>query len=426
MALTDKYLFQKKESVKAILNRLSQNIITILDIDQVAEIILSTLRESLRLESGAIILKDEDEKGYSILNAFNVKNPKLRCGLDDFSIRYMAQYGKIVNLEDEKVRNSQPLDLLSRLDELNAVICIPLFIHRELIGLLTFGKKKSDEEYTQEELDYFPTVESQVAIALSNARVLNILRKSQADFAQQSKMAAIGTLSAGIGHEIKNPLNNVMGLIGMLKLNQKHHLYADKTKEQFETEVFEALARVEENVKRANGVIERLSSFAKKPKEEKIEKVCLEKAIENALGFLGREFEHYNISIQKQYDPAVPEVLADSHAIEDVLLNLLINARHAIKEKGTITVSTVRLNGDVEVTIGDTGHGIAHDHLDKIFDPFFTTKDTTRNSDPKSIKGSGLGLFVVRETVKKFGGRISVESEVDKGTVFRLQFPVPH
>lgn len=383
--------------------------------------ILSTLEKTLRLQSAAILIKEEDESGYRILNAFGAAQKDLRLSKDDFFIRYFSLEDKIINLEERKENLPEPI--LQGLGGLKAMIAIPLFIYADLIGLLTLGKKKSDQEFSQEELDYLPTVASQVAIALSNARLYDILKKSQIDFAQQAKMAAIGTLSAGISHEIKNPLNHIRAGISMLRLNKKHGIWDSLAREQFEKEVFETLEILDENVTRANAVIERLSSFAKKPKELKIEPVDLRKAVEMALSFLESELTHYNIEAVKNFPQEFPAVQADLQAMEDVFLNLLVNARHAIQQKGTITLTGGVQNGELEVIVKDTGAGISKENLDKIFDPFFTTKDVSRNPDKEAVKGSGLGLFIVREVVQRFGGRITVESEVGKGTAFHILFP---
>lgn len=421
--VTDRYLFQKKEDIKIILNRLSKDIITILDIDQVAKAILDTFQQSLRLESGAILLKDENGDSYKVLDAFGLKDKNLRFEKFDPFLKFLADTEKTVNLENAEEREALPTVVREKLQELRAVIAIPLFLHIDLIGVLLLGKKKSDQEFTAEEIDYFPTVASQVAIALSNARLYEILKKSQIDFAQQAKMAAIGTLSAGISHEIKNPLNHIRVGISMLKLNKKHGILDKLDREHLEEEIFKTLDILDENVTRANAVIERLSGFAKKPKEVKIEPVDLRKAVDTALSFLKEEFNYYNIEVQRQFPEHFPLIEADLHTLEDVFLNLLVNARHAIVQRGAIAVTGTVRNGELEVAIKDTGKGIPKDNLDKIFDPFFTTKDVSRNPDKSAIKGSGLGLFIVREFIQRSGGRITVESEVGQGTTFHLIFP---
>lgn len=421
--ITDRYLFQKKEDVRVVLNRLAQSIITILDIEKAGTTILETLKDSLRLESGVILIQDEDGKSYEIMDCFGVSKKRERFPKDGLFIRYFLESDKILSLEDQRQRDSLPPMLRGPLDSWGAVICIPLFIHRELIGLLVLGKKKSDQEFSDDELECFPVVAGQVAIALSNARLYETLKKSQIDFAQQAKMAAIGTLSAGISHEIKNPLNHIRVGIGMLKLNKKHGVYANFNKEQFEDEVFKTLEIFEENVVRANSVIERLSSFAKKPKELKIESVNLKRVVETGLNFLQNEFEQYGIEVEKIFPENLPLVQADQHTLEDVFLNLLVNARHAIEQKGKITVKGYVQNEELFIDIQDTGKGIPPENQEKIFDPFFTTKDVSRNPDKEAIKGSGLGLFIVREFVQRFGGHILLDSEVGKGTTFHIVFP---
>ncbi|HOW60107.1 MAG TPA: ATP-binding protein [Candidatus Omnitrophota bacterium] len=420
---TDRYLFQKKEDVRVILNKLSQNIITILDIEKVGTTILETLKDSLRLESGIILIQDEDGKTYEIMDSFGIQNKRERFLKDGSFIRCLLESDKILNLEDSQQKESLPSAIRGPLESWGAVICIPLFIHRELIGLLVLGKKKSDQEFSDDELDCFPAVAGQVAIALSNARLYHILMRSQADFAQQAKMAAIGTLSAGISHEIKNPLQVIRGIVEMLRFNKKSGLYKEYTKEQYEELISEALVRVLDAVNRATGVIDRLSSFAKKPKELKTELFSIEQAMDDALNMVTYEFEQNQIVVKKDYAANLPKVLADQHAIEEVFFNLLINARHAMVEKGIISVQVRQQGNEIEALLRDTGPGIPKENFEKIFDPFFTTKDTSRNPDDNAIKGSGLGLFLVREIVKRYSGRIVLESEVGKGTTFHIFLP---
>ena len=206
----------------------------------------------------------------------------------------------------------------------------------------------------------------------------------------------------------------------MIKFNKKLGVYKEFDKAQYEAVVDDVIERVLHNVTRAAGVIDRLSSFAKKPKEIKIEPVNLEAAADAALTLLKQEFDHYNILVLKEFPPQFPPALADKTQMEDIFLNLFVNARHAIKEKGRITVTGASRDGEVEVAVRDTGGGIDKENLEKIFDPFFTTKDVSRNPDQNAIKGTGLGLFLVREFIKKFGGRVSVESELGRGTTFRI------
>jgi signal transduction histidine kinase len=418
--LTDRYLFQKKEDFRKVLNRLSNQIITILDLEKVGKTILATLESSLRLEAGAIVVKNENGENYPLLDSFGFKADDLAFSKESPLIRYFSEREQILNLENEEEKRLLPESVREPLEQMGTRICLPLFIHSELIGLLTLGKKKSDEGFKRDETDYFPTLSGQAAIALSNARLYDILKKSEIDFAQQAKMAAIGTLSAGIGHEVKNPLAAIRIGAEMIQFNKKRGVYKEMPREQYEAVVDDVLQRIIQNVERATGVMERLSSFAKKPKEIKIENVNLEECVDAALSLLKQEFQHYDIVVEKEVPADLPYALADKVQMEDIFLNLLVNARHAIKEKGQITILGYARDGEVEIAVKDTGSGIPKENLEKIFDPFFTTKDVSRNPDKEAIRGTGLGLFLVREFIKKFGGRITVESEAGQGSAFHI------
>ena len=169
--------------------------------------------------------------------------------------------------------------------------------------------------------------------------------------------------------------------------------------------------------------ITEFSRCSKKPKELKIEAVDLKQAVETGLNFLENELRQYGIEVEKNFEASLPLIQADRHTLEDVFLNLLVNARHAIEQKGKILVKGYVRENELWIDIQDTGKGIPPENLEKIFDPFFTTKDVSRNPDKDAIKGSGLGLFIVKEFVQRFGGHIEVESEPGKGTTFHVAFP---
>jgi len=428
--LTDKFLFQKSLDFKIALNRLSQNIVSILEIDKIAKTILKTLEQTLRLEAVTLLIKSPDEKSYRILDAYGVNDLQLELPSEDLFVQYLAERSELINLQNEEQKKDLPLEFSNTMARLNARLAIPLRVEHDLVGILLWGKKKSDQDFTQEELGYLPTVAAQVAIAFSYARAIDILKKSQIDFAQQSKLAALGTLSAGISHEIKNPMNQIGMAIGMLKFKEKNHLYDQAPPEEFKKEVFESLERVEHDAKRVNDIVERLSAFAKKPKEVKLEDVKVEEVVAGMLAIIETEFRNHQIEVIKNYDPDLPVIRADYHAVEEVMLNLLVNAQHAIKEKGaghgTITISIKKSEGGLEIGVKDSGVGIPAENFEKIFDPFFTTKDVSRNPDPNAIKGTGLGLHLIREIVKRYGGKIAVESVIGEGTLFRVFFPVGH
>ena len=415
--ITDRFLFQKKEEFRVVLNRLAENIITILDLDKVGQIILSTLRESLRLESGAIILKDESDKGYYVLDSFNIQTGRAYYELDSFLVKYVSGSKSAISLEDPAIRGKIPTVVLARLMELCAMICIPLFIHNDLIGILTLGKKKSDEEFTQNEIGHFPTLAGQVAIALSNARNADIIRKNQIVLLQHAKMAALGTFSAGFNHDIRNPLNGMKGMIEMHQMNWEDGLFKNHSKDDYHEEVNKMLNSVVEDIDTITGKIKGLLEFVRKGEVEfKSEPVDLEKEVDSAYRILRSQMQHDVIDFIKEVPADLPKVLGDATRINEILVNIINNARQAIKHNGTIKVVAKKNRNIIELNIIDDGPGMSGEIQQQIFDPFFTTK--------QEGEGTGMGLHTARGALKQMNAKISVKSEVGKGSTFSIEFNI--
>jgi len=418
IALTDRFLFQKTQDFRQILTDLSHTIIAVLDIDKIGGIILHTFENALHLESGAILLKTEDWKAYKILDAFGLDKKHEPIEGNNPLVSYFSDSDKVVNLDLE---DDVPDFVKKTMADLRARVMVPLFSQGVLIGILALGKKKSDQEYTRQEMEYFPAISAQIAVALSNARSIALLKKQQIEMAQQSKLASLGTLSAGIAHEIYNPVNQIGMAVGMMRMNKEFN--KDLPREGYEALVFDTLSRIEGDTKRIINITERLSAFARKRNETRKETVDLRDALENVLLILQGEFKSHDIKLDRRLAEQPLKAKADLHAMEEIFLNLLVNARHAINKNGTITIESQIRESEIELSISDTGGGIPEDILANIFDPFFTTKDTTRSSEPGTIKGSGLGLHLVREIVQQHDGRITVESKLGKGTTFRIFLP---
>jgi len=224
--------------------------------------------------------------------------------------------------------------------------------------------------------------------------------------AQADKLASIGQLSAGIAHEINNPLGIILGYTQLLIRNEKPN-----------TEKYNDLKTIEKHVRNCKSIVEDLLNFARgsKPNEDVMR---MEEAMEDVLNFIQQHAGLDNITVKKTYDAAVPEMLLDEKKIKQVFMNLIMNAKHAMGKEGTLVIAT-GFNpdeGNVFVKISDTGHGIEKKDLVRIFDPFFTTKPTG--------EGTGLGLSVSYGIVKNHGGDILVESKAGKGSTFTVVLPV--
>jgi len=230
---------------------------------------------------------------------------------------------------------------------------------------------------------------------------------------QSQKLASIGELSAGIGHEINNPLAIISQETEWMQHVVKR-IGGRNSKEVAELQ--DSLKEVLHQVDRCREITQNLLDFARR-KEPVYQEVNVNKLIDDLSRLVKKETIQYRIEIRKDFQRDLPLVHTDAPSLRQVVLNLLTNATHAIEKDGRIRIATQRSgNGSVDIIVEDTGCGIPKDHLIKIFDPFFTTK-------PEG-KGTGLGLSICHGIVDKLGGRISVSSEVGKGSTFVVTLPI--
>lgn len=268
------------------------------------------------------------------------------------------------------------------------------------------------------------------------AALIRKLEEAHNQLLQSEKMASIGQLAAGVAHEINNPIgyvsSNLGSLLGyiqqMLTVIEAYEatddaLPADRkeaieeVKKQAELEylkddVLSLLAETQEGIGRVRRIVQDLKDFSHVDESEWLV-ADLHKGLDSTLNVVNNEIK-YKAKVIKEYGE-IPPVRCLASQLNQVFMNLLVNAAHAIAEQGLITIRTRRVEDEVWVEIGDTGCGISPENLNRIFDPFFTTKPVG--------KGTGLGLSLAYGIIQKHQGSIEVESEVGKGTTFRVRLP---
>jgi two-component system NtrC family sensor kinase len=227
-----------------------------------------------------------------------------------------------------------------------------------------------------------------------------------------AKLASVGEIAAGVAHEINNPLAIIY---------EEASLMADLLDPSFGqkpdmAEFRERLAAIQSASLRGRDITRKLLSFSRHDEPE-LEPVQLERIVERVLRVKEVDLRTSNIEVRKEFAGGLPEIIASANQLEQVLLNLVNNARDAIGRRGRITLRSRVENGWVQLDVEDTGHGMTPEVLSKVFFPFFTTKGVG--------KGTGLGLSISYGIIKSMGGRIEVQSRVGTGTTFTLFFPLP-
>lgn len=231
-----------------------------------------------------------------------------------------------------------------------------------------------------------------------------IQENAQRQIIQSEKLSSVGRLTAGIAHDLNNPLTGVLTFAHFLKEKR-----ADDEKDLEDINVI-----IRETTK-VREIIRRLLNFARQSPSNK-ELTNINEIIQELLKLIKGQKEFRNVQIIENYDEKLPELQADKNQLQQVFLNLLLNAGESITGKGVITIETSTTGQNLQVAISDSGCGIDDKDMDKIFDPFFTTKPVG--------KGPGLGLSVSYGIIKQHGGVIQCKSKVGEGTTFQILFPL--
>jgi two-component system NtrC family sensor kinase len=278
----------------------------------------------------------------------------------------------------------------------------------EAVGRGDFSKRV--EVATEDEIGALAQTFNQMTENLQTSRAelektVETLKSTQNQLIQREKLSAVGEFVAGVAHELNNPLTSLIGFAELLQ--QSGVSESQQTHLKF----------IVKSSQRCHKIVQNLLSFARQhPPERKLVRVG--ELLDSVLELLAYEMRTSNIEVITRYDANLPKIIGDSHQLQQVILNILNNARQAIEASqahGQIRITTERAAHMIRVTIADTGPGITKENLSKIFDPFFTTKPVGQ--------GTGLGLSLCYGIIKEHNGSIQVASEFGKGATFTIEIP---
>jgi signal transduction histidine kinase len=323
-----------------------------------------------------------------------------------------------------------------------SILCLPLLNQGNLTGMLYLENDLVAGAFSAEQCEILRLLSTQFAISIENARLYTELeayshnledmvdektkelKATQAQLLQAEKMAALGDLVAGIAHEVNNPIGAINSATDVvMRCTEKIQLLARECesieKLRDNPQFQKAMKLLAQNNKIATMASARVAKLVKNLKnfarldEAEFKKADVHEGIDSTLILLQHKLKH-KAEVIKDYGD-IPEITCFPNQLNQVFLNMLVNAVQAIKERGTITIKTRADRQHVYVSFADTGAGIPKHNLEKIFNPGFTTKGVG--------VGTGLGLSISYNIIQKHKGEIKVESEVGKGTTFTLVLP---
>ncbi len=334
-------------------------------------------------------------------------------------------------------------------------MCWPLLIDKQVVGVISINKNMDNGQFTQDDLNRGNNLMHFVALAVETARshdqteqllqdqikLNKRLEEAQNQLLQSEKMASIGQLAAGVAHEINNPVGYINSNLSTLasyinSISKMLQLYADtadpvlkQTPEHYKKikdhkndidlefimeDLQSLIAESMEGVTRVKKIVQDLKDFSHVDESE-FNWADIHGGIDSTLNIAHNEIK-YKANVIKEYGD-IPEVECIASQINQVFMNILVNAAHAIEDQGTITIKTGRGDDDnIWIIIRDTGSGIPEKNLKRIFDPFFTSKPVGH--------GTGLGLSLSYSIIEKHKGRIEVDSTLGQGTEFTIWLPI--
>ncbi len=227
------------------------------------------------------------------------------------------------------------------------------------------------------------------------------LQRAQAEIVQSEKLATLGYLSAGMAHEIRNPLNSINLFVQLIKSGPE------------EAEKQDYIDKIVKEIDRIDNILRKLLDASKRPRYE-IRDVRIDQVIDGILDVFRPQIEVKRVTVERHYHRVPPAIPADASEIEQIFTNLFLNSLHEIPENGILGVELDHDDREITIRVSDNGPGIPEANIPNIFDPFFTTKSS----------GTGMGLAVVLRIVKTYKGKIEVEKTGENGTTFRISLPL--
>ena len=408
-----------------LINRISIAIRDTLNIDEIIQTSINETSKTLGVYKGAFGSFDEKRNLFIIKQEWNINNEKHLLG---------KEINPDKDIYIQEMLNSYTSQISTFLvhgkNILRPRLITPVVHQGKILGLMVFLHMKQNQAWHQEEIGLVEGIAAQVAAAIYQSSLFDALenqkldlentllklKNTQTQLIQSEKMASLGQLVAGVAHEINTP-------IGALNSNNSILMKCfEKLKDKTENipatvRIFDTVKEINqinnEAIRRINNIVKSLKNFARLDEAE-LKKVDIHEGIKNTIMLINHEIKN-KITIIEDYGD-IPQVKCYPNALNQVFMNILVNAYQSINHKGTITIKTELKDNKIIISITDTGKGISQENISKIFDPGYTTKGVG--------VGTGLGLSICYQIIEKHNGHIKVDSNSGIGTKFTIELPV--
>jgi len=404
------------------LNRLSRSLHREIDFDRLVEVLMHAMTGELGFDGAALMLLDPTGERFEWAG-LSPDEGGVATRLREISIGAqsapdffeMIVSGNPLALRVDDLGSLEP-PVRSWVVEVSAdeILVAPLIGKTGVIGALAIDNRAGGRRFGADDRTLLDGLGMQAVIAIENARLVKDLRASRAQVLRADRLGTLGTLAAGLAHEINNPLVSIHTFLSLAPEKR------DDEDASFWGEYHDLACAELERIRGLVATMSRLARGGAEPGQVTRGTVALDEVAKEVVGLVSREVSASGVRLELDVGDGAPPVLGVREHIHQVLLNLVLNAVHATPGDGSVRL-TVAPDPDApeqraQIIVSDTGCGISPEHLERIFDPFFTTKDPDQ--------GSGLGLMISHQIVADHGGTIEVRSRQGEGATFTVKLPV--
>lgn len=404
----ERWLFRGRYESRVSLEVLGAQIIRTLDKGRICATVCEGLSRALSAGSVALYVRDQAGGRFELAESSGVPARAREFSPGEPYVRWLVTRSEAVLRDEARLSSSQrgAIGAEAVMVENGWEAAVPFLAGQELLGFACLGPRRALQAYTVRDLRGLGVFGGEMATALQNARVYEELRRSRDIINRAGRLSALGTLAAGIAHEIRNPLVSIQTFFQLAP-------------ERLDDEEFMSsfLRLAESEVQRISSLIGELLAFAKAPSVS-VREVDLNEVVERAIILLEPQAKSQGVRLSSQTTPHLRPVIADPDQVMQVILNIALNGIQASVEGGEVAVETRTVEQEgtsfCQIEVRDSGIGIPEAVKENIFNPFYTTKS----------KGTGLGLSIANQIINEAGGFILVESDEGRGARFFLHLPV--